>query len=160
MEITKFISLIFVAASILITCTSCEEEIVQVPCEKINIFNWNHPLEEIKTCQMNITTIITSTDVICSEPENLLVRGLNLSNNKNIKYLPIEIDMSFPNLIGYSAANCKIEAITKYNFKNLYEVKMLWLLQNKIERIMSDTFEDLASLEILDLRKIGFSIFF
>lgn len=46
------------------------------------------------------------------------------------------------------------EKILHKNFQNLKKLKSLWLKRNRIEKISSDTFQDLASLEKLDLGKI------
>lgn len=73
--------------------------------------------------------------------------------NKHIFYLPTNLDESFPDLIEIKAFSCNVKSIHKKNFKNLRKLKGLYLNNNQIEKISTNTFEDLQSLERLFLSK-------
>lgn len=99
-------------------------------------------------------------DVTINKPETLIttsdsgtVEGILFDSNKGIEYLPVNVYEKFPNLIGISAWNCAVKAVTKKNFKNLKQLKFLGLASNHIETIDENTFEDLISLTTLNMRK-------
>lgn len=145
-----FYLILLMVASMSLQC-SCYIVQEQVPCENVRSLRWAQ-IDFLDTCFINDATI-SSPDVSCSEPRNVSVKGLSLCQNKNINYLPVKIARSFPNLLGYCAAECNIKAISKENFRKLVHLVELLLLRNKIEVILRDTFEDLTSLERIDLRE-------
>lgn len=100
--------------------------------------------DETRLISDDFTIDLTHEDVV----------GLLLEHNQNILYLPINIHEAFPNLIGLSAYDCHVLAISNKNFKNLESLKELHLSNNYIEIIFSNTFEDLYSLEVVFLGKI------
>lgn len=73
------------------------------------------------------------------------------SSNGKIKYLPIQVSNSFPNLEIYNAENCTISEISKENFENLHNLQTLNLAGNQIEVVPDDAFEDLSILDRIDL---------
>lgn len=86
------------------------------------------------------------------------IGALVFYSNTNIFYLPVGVDQSFPNLLGYEAEHCAIKIISRQNFKRLKKLKFLFLAHNQIEKISSNTFNDLKYLTRLDLSE-NFSIF-
>lgn len=76
--------------------------------------------------------------------------------NKHLFFLPENISTTYPNLNALSAELCSIKEISKLNFHGLKELKSLWITGNPLQRIASNTFEDLESLERLYLCKISF----
>lgn len=104
---------------------------------------------------MDRYTTISSENTKLSTKRIETVGGMIFCNNLKISFLPLLVHKTFPNLLGYSAASCSIKSISYHNFKSLTKLRELWLLKNKIETIYSNTFEDLASLERLDLRKFS-----
>lgn len=104
---------------------------------------------------MDRYTTISSENTKLSTKRSETVGGMIFCNNLKISFLPLLVHKTFPNLLGYSAASCSIKSISYHNFKSLTKLRELWLLKNKIETIYSNTFEDLASLERLDLRKFS-----
>lgn len=99
---------------------------------------------------MDSTTIIDEANTkISFYDEN--IGGLQMNNNKNISYLPIDVAERFPNLQGYQAGFCGIKELTRRNFKGLSKLRGLWLSYNQIERFLSETFVDLIGLEYLYL---------
>ena len=128
----------------------------QVSCEKIGHYDFG--LGSWKTCYMDKTTEINSADTtIASRDES--VEGLYFYNNKNIKFLPIEVSEKFPNLLGLGARDCSLTTISKANFKGLSKLRYLSLAQNRIEKIRSDVFEDLVALEHLYLCEFKLNCF-
>lgn len=101
---------------------------------------------------MDQTTKISDPTVKLSHKDSSIT-GLLFNKNKNIFYLPVFVNEKLPNLFSYSAQACSLTEITKLNFNGLKKLKALWLPNNQIKKITSDTFEDLSSLELLYLRK-------
>jgi Leucine-rich repeat (LRR) protein len=108
---------------------------------------------------METATSINSTGVTIHSDQDDDMKRLSLSNNKNIFYLPENIDEDFPNLMRYNAKRCSITAITKKNFKGLSKLTKLNLWGNQIERITSETFKDLTDLEVLSLGEKSFGFY-
>lgn len=124
----------------------------EVQCEKKQTFLSRQTSEPIKICFMdNVTTIdATGFNIL---PMDDTVEGLRFEENKKIRYLPEKVVETFPNLMIYWAQSCSLTEISKKHFKSLIFLRELFLGRNQIERIISNTFEDLTSLERLELRK-------
>lgn len=99
-----------------------------------------------------LTTGIDSMGVSVSiSAKSNETKWLSMWNNKKIFYLPTDLDQTFSNLIQIVAADCSIKSIHKENFKNLKNLKYLWLDGNRLEEVAINTFDDLESLEDLHL---------
>lgn len=81
------------------------------------------------------------------------VQGLTFNGNMLIKFLPVKISETFPDLLAYSASRCSLTAMNKANFEGLLNLKVLYLYQNQITAINNETFENLIALERLTLCK-------
>lgn len=92
-------------------------------------------------------TTIDSADVTIQRDAQ--VTKLTFEDNDEIRFLPVELDISFPVLEIYEAGGLAIKTIAKVNFKNMRILNELGLNNNQITTIASDTFEDLVSLEVL-----------
>ena len=103
---------------------------------------------------MDDVTTIDSNDISISSPKDRTVKGLLLEDNQNVKFLPVRVYEKFPSLVGLSAFDCKIKIITKANFEKLDKLKEIHMHGNLIEKISSDTFEDLISLEQIFLGEL------
>lgn len=124
-------------------------------CEKVKTRHWDWTIGDyIYTCFMDETTRIDVKDVAIST-YNENVQGLLLEHNQNIRYLPIKVHENFPNLLGISAFDCKIEEISKANFEKLTKLTEIHLHNNKIKVIYADTFEDLTALQHIFLGKMN-----
>lgn len=131
----------------------CDATTNEVSCEKVKQRHWGWVIsDQILTCFMDDETRIISDDFTIDLAHTDIV-GLLLEHNQNILYLPINIHEAFPNLIGLTAYDCHVNAISNKNFKNLGSLKELHLSNNYIEKIFSNTFEDLYSLEVVFLGK-------
>lgn len=98
----------------------------------------------------NMTSIDHFGLTIASVKDDSL-NGLTFYGNKKVYFLPINLAKSFPKLVAYGADECSIKIISKDNFKALNKLTYLGLQDNFIERIQTNTFEDLTSLEGLTL---------
>lgn len=128
----------------------------EVACESIDnyAFYWGSPYSghSLKTCLMLEKTKIDETNVkISTSDESML--GIQLSNNKKVFHLPIDIAEKFPYLLGYDAEHCSVREISEHNFKGLGGLRVLYLFGNQIEEIPARTFKDLSQLEYLGLSK-------
>lgn len=92
----------------------------------------------------------------------LNVTGLDLEQNKKIEFLPVGLHLVFPQLYVLDGSKCSIKEVTKVNFHGLKDLSHLWLRDNKIKLIESETFRGLDSLIHLDLSKkyLNFDIMF
>jgi hypothetical protein len=129
---------------------------VKVSCEFINNFDAGFIDGILKSCDISPTAKINSTRATISSTDTSISR-LNLSNNKQVIYLPEGVDEKFPNLLHYEAKNCAISVISRNNFKGLGKLKKLNLWGNQIVRIPNNAFEDLKDLEVLSLGELEFS---
>lgn len=124
----------------------------EVACESVSSIGWGvGNVGDAKTCWMRTTTSINEPDVTISTKDES-VHGLVLYYNKKIFHLPIQVDETFPNLLAYTAHDCgNIKQVSKKHFRGLTKLKFLSLEENQIELIMSETFDELTSLEVLRL---------
>lgn len=106
-----------------------------------------------KTCLMNVTTAIVSIGSQIAVNEDQETKTLIFHGNKKIYFLPKNIYRNFPDLIEIDASKCSIKIVSRENFKKLEKLKKLSLQNNEIEKVQKNSFEDLLSLEVLDLRK-------
>lgn len=79
--------------------------------------------------------------------------ALDLQHNKKVFYLPIDVFETYPDLQAYAANDCSVKKVNRRNFMQLTKMLVIWLTRNLIEKIPSDTFEDLTLLVELQLRK-------
>lgn len=121
----------------------------KLTCEaKIN-FTWEVAGDQ-KTCYVTELTTINAAGFKFIGM-HYSVGGLSFYGNREVSFLPVDIDQNFPNLLAYNAASCSISLLSKSSFKGLHKVRELWLNNNYIVRIDSDTFEDLVALKCLVL---------
>lgn len=132
----------------LVTTTNAKE----VECERVSDFNSGGSFGSVKTCFMDKKTTIDTPNVTFSTRDNS-IGAISFRYNNKIKFLPIKVDEKFPNLLSVQAVRCSIKEISKLNFKGLSKLTFLDLSSNQIEKIASETFEDLTSLEELYLCK-------
>jgi Leucine-rich repeat (LRR) protein len=84
------------------------------------------------------------------QPRNSSIQGLILTNPSN-SFLPVNVSQTFDVLVAFSASGNKLASVSKENFSGLARLRLLDLSKNKIKRIQNNTFEDLLSLEVLNL---------
>lgn len=128
------------------------EAIKEISCEEHQNKTWAASVGSVKTCILKNATIINERDVIISSRDES-VNGLLIVENTHILYLPVEISEKFPSLLAYCVAGSPIRNIWRENFIGLNKLKDLRLIYNQIEKITSDTFSDLKSLQNLALSK-------
>lgn len=80
-----------------------------------------------------------------------LVQFVSFLFNKKILFLPINVAKNFPKLLVYHAAYLSIDTIKKIHFEGMNKLRWLFLDGNSIERVDSDTFEDLIDLIRLEM---------
>lgn len=131
----------------------------EVVCERIaNYQNLDFPAGWARTCFMKNETTINSNETTLGMKIDDSISGLKLNNNKNITWLPNEVAEVFPNLLIYNARNCLIGNISRKNFEKLNKLKNLNLGYNKIQKIAKDTFKELTELKVLYLCKKNFDL--
>jgi Leucine rich repeat len=132
-----------------------------VPCEVVSASGWRDHVKEAETCWMDKLTSIDSKEMTIAIDRDETIEGLSFWCNLKIKFLPIQVNEKFPNLLAYQASFCSVKEISKDHFKGLTKLKLLHLEGNQIEKVSTDTFEDLVALEGLDLsrKKLNFYMF-
>ena len=104
----------------------------------------------LQTCNMNDQKIDDEGFTIAGDP-NQSILGINIRDNKDVKFLPERIVKSFPALIIYQVWNCSIRTVNGDHFKGLNKLEHLGLARNEIESIDGDSFKDLTRLEKFSL---------
>lgn len=126
----------------------------KVTCS-LSYHEWAKPNVTLITCSLNNQKIEEAETSIQQTPYSNHVQGLQVEDNKSVKYLPDNILEASPNLVRLSAKNSSIEAIFVEDLEGLKELKNLDLSYNKIESIEPFTFVDLVNLEELNLSNNG-----
>lgn len=121
--------------------------ISRTSCTENRIIGWAHGI--FQTCI--IDRPIDVDDMKIRNIYDTATHGLWFKKNDDVKYLPIELSKSFPKLKMLDANSCSIKKISKTNFKGLKELSGLFLDDNLIVAIHSDTFKDLTSLQWLSI---------
>lgn len=125
----------------------------KISCEKVEIeTSWT--LGNFLTCYMQKVTIINLPGTTIAGNINDRIQALTLAQNEKISYLPEQVNEKFSNLLVYGAQYCSLTSISRRNFLSLTYLRGLYLEGNQIKKISSETFDDLISLEILELGKI------
>jgi Leucine rich repeat len=122
----------------------------EIGCESFKNGSWTFEGRD-HICYMTVKTSINSNDVKIVPNGDEMITALTFFENRKIHYLPVDIFKSFPNLTEILGHSCSIRSLYKSSFRSLRNLKELWLVDNQIEKINSDTFEDLTALEWLDL---------
>lgn len=123
-------------------------------CEKVEEYNHEyHDIDKVHGCFMNGDTKIAFPESTISNALDDTVEGLTLALNRKIKFLPIKVADSFPNLLVFNAMGCSIQALSAETFKNLNKLKVLNVGYNFVQSIADGTFDDLKALEYLALSK-------
>lgn len=107
---------------------------------------------EVMTCFMVIVQPGQQTKAFTKKKFDSTL-GLTLQGNENIDTMPQHISRALINLENYDASNCAIKAIKKTNFYNLRNLKRVWLSNNAIDTVDSDTFDDNPLLEEITFGK-------
>lgn len=109
--------------------------------------------ENEKNCLVNENVAISSDDVTFLLASDYSADGINFNANKKVKFLPVRIFQTFPNLQGYFAGGLNISEVSQKNLQRLAKLEVLYLNNNRIEKINSDSFEGLLKLRIVNLGK-------
>lgn len=123
------------------------QPINEISCEKIEEFEWTFGSK--MTCILLEGEIDSAGFFLSSSDET--VEAIDYDSNKLIRYLPENSAEQFPNLMTIYAPRCSIEVISKSNFCGLHKLENLYLQENLIQKIASDTFEDLIMMDTLYL---------
>jgi hypothetical protein len=121
-----------------------------IACERVANDNYGLRYGTLMSCYLK-QPVINLPSFRISMPQNHIVKGMSFWMNRNVFYLPESSREIFVNLEQYYAGFCSIKEISIRNFRGLMKVRGLWLHENQIEMIRSDTFEDMKSLEFLNL---------
>lgn len=129
------------------TCGTDKTE-TQIACERLTENFQGY------TCDMRFYTLINDIGFTISYLFNDNILKIDLSDNRNIEFLPISPHQTFPNLKDDYARRCAIREISKANFEKMHYLERIVLHDNQIYAVLSDTFEGLTSLWLLDLSKL------
>jgi hypothetical protein len=123
-----------------------------ISCHQTETRAWTY-LGTIKRCIIDRAASIPTLGYQINSARDETVEGFDIQYLITMFYLPDSPSEQFPYLQGYSAYRSSVKEISHANFKNLKQLRMLWLSGNQIEKINSNTFNDLESLEWLYLGK-------
>jgi Leucine-rich repeat (LRR) protein len=145
----KFFLLLFASE---IFSIEAQRSMKSVKCESVSDLGYGS-IGTLKTCYLNSATSIYDEDYKISSTVDNTIRALNYGHNKKIFFLPESPCDILRNLKVIAGWKCSLKSIEYKNFRKLVNVKYIDLAGNQIETIHSDTFKDLAALEILVLSK-------
>lgn len=94
-------------------------------------------------------TIDTEAFVLGSEA-NITVKTFEISNNMNVKFLPKNVGIQFPNLSQFVVQKTGLTVVRNHYFKHMQNLERLYLNENRITSIDSGSFNDLISVEWLE----------
>lgn len=164
---------------VLLMNTFGHSESKYVECESVSNDYWGEPVGNVYTCRIFDFSSIDEPNVFIvnnKSPDRLddlqylrfsstlrhkfgdgkvTIKALAFWGNKNIKYLPVRVATSFPNLLAYDATSCALKEISYQNFEHLYSLKLLDLGHNEIASVSIDAFKDLRSLKRLQLSELS-----
>lgn len=138
--------------AVLILCAVTCDAQNRISCGSIRDHSEIDTIGDQRTCFIGSDAALEVRNYQFSEKNNT-VKGLSFGNNKRISYLPIYVEEKFPNLLVLSSSS-PLRSISKENFKGMQKLRALIISNGRIEKLYSDTFDDLDSLEHLDMRKI------
>lgn len=125
----------------------------EIKCKYTELDSWPIVGDRV-TCRIKMTVVIHSNDVtFLADPT---VEALDFGNNMEIKFFPVDVARSFPNLSAYGTGDCAIKEVGKIHFQNLNKLRFLGLDNHEIETVPSDTFEGLIALMYISMGKISF----
>lgn len=104
----------------------------------------------LRCCKIEYGTYIDSPDYTFIADKNYnKLEGVTIMDQQTVEFLPILVHERFPILKFYSVVNTAVQRISKKNFEKMYELGFLYMEDNQIEVVRSDTFEDLIRLKII-----------
>lgn len=118
-----------------------------LPAGSKNLFCTFALVDAWKTCSINQT--IDSKDYVIGSPPNATIQLFNISYNNAAKHLPRNISDKFPNLHNLKASHCNLTVVAKFYFENMRKLQFLILNSNRIASIEVDSFKDLVDLKKL-----------
>lgn len=129
---------------------ACSESIA---CNDVHDYSFVEEFTKAKICcELEFDSYIDAHDYTFADDTNYKnTEILIIAQQQNVEFLPVSVHESFPILRIYFVVNVPVPKISKRNFEKMLELKYLKLERNGIEVIRSDTFEDLTSLERLQI---------
>jgi len=85
------------------------------------------------------------------------VQLIVFNQNKNLQFVPRGLAKTFKNICGLSFKSCSIRSITKRDLSGLPNLRMLWLLDNKLTSLPGNLFEDSTKLEFISFESNNIS---
>lgn len=104
---------------------------------------------EVNTCTIN-QNIDTEYSVLASD-FNTSVKAFVIRDNKELKFLPINIGEKFLNLKEFGVVRCGLTVVSSHYFKDMRNLQDVDLDGNKIETIEAGAFKDLVNVKGLYL---------
>lgn len=141
----------FIFCFVLFRCSRSQKTTKEIPCSEKNIALFERSMLYFH-CIIDKQIVIDSPGFefrVSSKLHNL--NGINFEQNRNVFYLPEKVAQSFTKLQVFAADHCRIKTITKVNFEKLNKLEKVKLDYNRLTHIQSDTFDDLVSLDFLNL---------
>lgn len=140
------ISIIFLTLTALSSSTLADQN----DCNQVFEARWSFVGSQTTLAVCKSTSINSAGTTMSS---NANITALTFGWNKKIFFLTVQLAESFPNLVVLHASGCSITSVVKQNFNRLQKLRRLDLDLNKIRKIPNDAFQDLISLEWLQMGK-------
>jgi hypothetical protein len=148
MTLTPFITRKLVLLIGLMSMLSIATSDKTIVCSFSNIV-WLYFKRSFRTCNVHNQAIDTVGFTLPSVDST--VRGFDIRNIPEVKFLPENLSEKFPSLVAAQFWSCSIKSINENHFKGLHDLIVLSFDLNKIERIDSNAFKDNVKLEYFGL---------
>lgn len=132
--------------SILFSFDYCTAD-VSTTCKQTK---WTRFNDTLLTCAIE-NSKIHNQNVLISSSRNPSVDAVDIKNEVEIEFIPLNIAAKYPNHFAIQVFNCSIKSVSEYLFKQIPELIYLNLARNKIEIIQSKVFHSQTKLTYLSL---------
>lgn len=95
---------------------------------------------------------IESEDYVLVSKPDATIKACQVSNNRQVKFLPRHVSEKFPGLTTFSAIQCGLTILRDFYFMGMQTLERLFLSNNFIALIEPKAFKDLTSVVELSLK--------
>lgn len=114
--------------------------------------NWKYFGRTHLTCGI-VKPKIDSQSVYINSPHDTKVLGFLVSNEKYVKFVPMNVAEKYPNLIAFEIYNSSLTSISRQTLSKLHSLLYFNVGGNQITMIESQAFQYQTRLELLDLAR-------
>lgn len=108
--------------------------------------------KDVRVKECLVQEAINEEDTVIGSKHDAFVLAYTSKNNPLIKFIPKQISEKLPSLKLFSVISCGLTIVRDYHFKDMGQLTVLELPNNRIETVEAGSFNDLTELVKLDLK--------